>query len=147
MHHGHATRIAGLSATYRAWSNMLQRCLNEKNGRYADYGGRGITVYIEWQKFENFLADMGVKPEGLTLDRIDNDKGYTPSNCRWVTYQQNNLNKRKYKNNISGVKGISWKGDDGKWVVHIRTPSGRKYLGSFYRLEAAIEARRAHGPI
>ena len=64
---------------------MKGRCLNPKHKAYPAYGGRGITVCEKWLKFENFLKDMGERPEGKTLDRKDNDKGYYKGNCRWAT--------------------------------------------------------------
>lgn len=83
--------------TYQIWVNMKQRCTNPNNARYADYGGRGITLCKRWFKFENFLADMGLPPEKHTLDRIDNEKGYSKSNCRWATYAVQNKNSRRAK--------------------------------------------------
>lgn len=83
--------------TYQVWGNMKQRCLNPNSTRYADYGGRGITVCERWLSFENFLADMGVAPDGLTLDRVDNEKGYSPDNCVWNTYANQNKNSRRAK--------------------------------------------------
>ena len=90
--HGHYK-----SATNRAWSSARNRCNNKNNKNFSDYGGRGIRMCERWSKFENFLADMGEKPKGLTLDRIDNDGNYEPGNCRWVTAQVNNANKRNSK--------------------------------------------------
>jgi hypothetical protein len=84
--------------TYRSWDAMKQRCTNLNNPHYADYGGRGISVCDRWlNSFKAFLEDMGEKPDGLTLDRIDNDGDYTPANCRWATYSEQNLNKRSRK--------------------------------------------------
>jgi hypothetical protein len=74
---------------------MLQRCNNQNFHQYKDYGGRGITVCERWRKFENFLADMGEPPEGMSLDRINNDGNYEPGNCRWATKLEQRANARR----------------------------------------------------
>lgn len=79
---------------YYAWASMLQRTTNKKHRGWADYGGRGITVCARWLKFDNFLADMGKIPPGTSLDRIDNNKGYFPENCRFSTAAQQQRNTR-----------------------------------------------------
>jgi len=80
------------SRIHAIWGNMLNRCNNKSHGKYKNYGGRGIKVCDRWCKFENFFADMG-PDNGLEIDRIDNDKGYEPGNCRWVTHRENSFNK------------------------------------------------------
>jgi hypothetical protein len=79
--------------TYQCWSSMRQRCTNPKNKEYNSYGGRGIVVCAAWGKFENFYTDMGDKPEGKTLDRINNNGNYEKANCRWATYAEQMRNK------------------------------------------------------
>lgn len=75
--------------TYRSWQSMKTRCYNEASFKYPDYGGRGVTVCKRWLKsFEAFLADMGERPEGTTLDRRDGKKGYSKANCRWATREE-----------------------------------------------------------
>ena len=88
-------RVHGRShtRTYNVWRAMLNRCNDPKNKRYARYGGRGIAVCERWMDLEKFIEDMGEAPDGLQLDRIDNDGPYDPSNCRWVTQQANRENR------------------------------------------------------
>ena len=83
---------------YAVWREMKSRCLNPNNYSYQSYGGRGISVCERWMEFIPFYEDMGDAPEGMQIDRIDNDKGYSKENCRWATPKQNYANRGR-KNN------------------------------------------------
>lgn len=94
LKHGHSKRKR-LTGTYQSWAGMLSRCRNTKNPKYPDYGGRGISVCSRWIEFKNFLADMGEKTVGSSIDRIKNDGDYEPGNCQWATaFQQANNSRR-----------------------------------------------------
>ena len=95
--HGHNT-IKEKSPTWHSWNSMLKRCRLESHNSYPNYGGRGITICGPWQAdFRNFLADMGERPAGTTIDRINNNGNYEPSNCKWSTRSEQQRNKRPFK--------------------------------------------------
>ena len=88
--------------TYFAWRNMRSRCTSQAHVAWHNYGGRGIKVCPEWDSYDQFMQDMGPKPPGLTLERLNTNKGYTPGNCAWVT-MRDNLNNRRNTTRIAGV--------------------------------------------
>lgn len=95
--HGHMRRTNGVavgSPTYRSWQGMIMRCHNPQRKCFEYYGARGITVCEQWHDFKNFLSDMGQRPEGLSLERINNDGNYEPNNCKWATRLEQTNNKR-----------------------------------------------------
>lgn len=98
--------IHGMSRTaiYDIWKSMKGRCLNTKDKRYKSYGGRGITICDRWLKFEGFYEDMGDQPNGMTIERIDNDRDYNKDNCKWATMKEQAQNRRT--NVILSYKGI-----------------------------------------
>lgn len=123
---------------------MKQRCYNPKASNYRYYGGRGITICDEWQKYEPFheWAMGNGYEEGLSIDRIDNDGNYEPSNCRWEEPTTQIINQRTRNDNGVGRKGVSLRKDTGKYVAYISINKKRKVLGNYNTLEEATMARR-----
>ena len=111
--HGYASRQIK-NPTWRSWSTMIQRCTNPKATHYHRYGGRGILIDPTWFEFSQFLVDMGERPEGTTLDRINNDGDYEASNCRWASHQVQSAN-RFYS--TACINGCSCKRHRGKVFV------------------------------
>jgi len=108
--HGN-TRGGKETRTYRSWRSMMKRCYNKNTKDFSNYGGRGITVCERWRNsFESFLSDMGERPESKTLDRIDVNGNYEPSNCRWATHVEQSYNKRISKLTPQQAEDIG--GDD-----------------------------------
>jgi hypothetical protein len=124
---------------YAAWKSMKARCYNRKKGNYNKYGGRGIYVCDRWlNNFENFFSDMGPKPnKNYTLDRINNNGNYEPSNCRWATRSGQSQNQGLKNTNTSGAKGVR-KTKNGKYLARIGFNSKDHYLGTFDTFEEAV---------
>lgn len=141
--HGHCSRSSGETRTHRIWKGMITRCTNPKSKHWLKYGARGIGVCERWRKFENFLADMGQVPPGLTLEREDNAGNYEPGNCRWATpLEQAQNTRRNNKITINGVTKIlaEWARESG---VHRRTIMSRLALG--WDAHSAVFARGVRG--
>ncbi len=137
----------GLSWTpeYQVWNAAIQRCSRENNVAYSNYGGRGIKVCDRWVEsgesgFLNFLEDMGERPEGLTLDRIDVNGNYCKENCRWVDSTIQNHNRRKRENCSSIYIGVCYDNTFSKWQAYIQKYGKRTTLGYFLSEESAARA-------
>ena len=125
---------------YEIWENMKQRCYNTKCPMYNYYGGRGITICEEWKNHPEAFVNWALQndyAENLTVDRIDNSKGYSPDNCRWVDRKTQALNRNLQSNNKSGIKNVFWDKSRNKWRVQIDDWSKR-----FNTKEEAIKARK-----
>ena len=123
----------GLSHTkaYSCWKGLLRRCYTKDYAKYSDYGGRGITVCKRWKdSVSNFVEDMGQPPEGLSLDRIDNDGNYEPDNCRWATKSIQARNKRSI-GTTSKHRGVHFNTKRSLWVAGISVDGVSKHLGYF----------------
>ncbi len=129
--------------TYRSWHSMLRRCHNPKNPIYAKYGAKNIQVCERWRNsFKAFYEDMGVRPEGKTIHRIDPDGNYEPGNCKWATRQEQNRQLRLRKTNKSGYRGVHY--SRGAWVANIRIDNRPTHIGCYEtKEEAAVEYDQA----
>ena len=95
--------ISTTQPTYKSWRAMIERCYDENNASYSRYGARGISVCDRWRNsYDDFIADMGFRPDGMTLDRRDNEGSYEPGNVRWATKKQQDRN-RRYNRRVDGT--------------------------------------------
>lgn len=106
--HGHgSTKPGRVVKTHRIWASMIGRCNNPRDPGWHHYGGRGIAVCDRWKSYANFLADMGEATSGLSINRIDNNRGYEPENCRWATLAEQSRNTRRTKKiTVCGVEMV-----------------------------------------
>jgi hypothetical protein len=135
---------------YLCWWNMLDRCLNPQNSVFRYYGGRGIGVCVRWRSFPNFFTDMGPRPRGFSIERVNNDGNYEPSNCLWADRGTQNRNKRKSavrprgrpgfnftQHDMITMKGV-WRSrkyqNDAERTVAVRRRSGKKPSRAWLRL-------------
>lgn len=124
------------------YNQMVSRCHNEDNPSYYNYGGRGIKVCDRWlESAFNFYEDMGDCPEGMSLERVNNDQGYSPENCKWETKSMQQFNQRIAPNNTSGRTGVYWREDRQTWSVQIDHQNETIRLGCYKSFEKACEVR------
>lgn len=130
---------------YRIWTHMKTRCYDEKAHDYERYGGRGIDICSEWRyqfpNFESWALENGYQ-DSLTIDRINNDKGYAPNNCRWTDKTTQVRNRRVSKNSKTGVTGVVWSKHANQWLAYLYLNYKQKTLGYYKNLEDAIRARQ-----
>ena len=146
------------SPEYRAWRSMIDRCVNARHPAFSYYGGRGIVVCEQWlhgdsirSGFVYFVLDIGIRPDAsLSLDRIDNSKGYEPSNCRWATRVEQSRNRRPYvtrarRKNIGGTStryvGVNKRTDCNRWRARIAVGGKQRTIGTFQSAISAAFAR------
>lgn len=141
---GDRNRTHGLSEhrLFNTWNSMIYRCSNKNSIGYHNYGGRGIKVCERWGDFKLFLDDMeNTFKEGLTLDRINNDKGYYKENCKWSTVSEQTRNKRKMDGCSSIYRGVCFDKRSKKWMSSIRDLFGKsKFLGYYTCEKQAAQA-------
>lgn len=127
--------------TYQIHEGMIRRCKPHLAEDFPYHAGKGIQVCEEWESFENFFADMGECPEGMSLDRIDVDGNYCKENCRWATNSVQGYNKGLDPNNTSGKSGVSWYTRNEKWSAEIHVENKHIRLGMFSNFDDAVKAR------
>lgn len=140
---GQATKTHGYSGTptYSSWQQMRDRCTNPNSTGYENYGGRGIIYDPRWEQFENFLEDMGERPEDTTLDKIDNNGNYCKENCRWADKTTQTFNRRKREGCSSSYVGVYFNIEKTKWHARLNFYREKIDLGYF---TTEVEAAKAY---
>ena len=146
MHHN-ATHGQYKTKTYASYRAMLQRATDENHNGAEYYSEKGIKVFEDWLQpgaggVFAFIRDMGERPEGTTLDRIDPNGDYTPDNCRWAEPSLQAYNQGKRVHNTSGKTGVSWNKEKSRWEAYISKDKKTIKLGYFKTLEEAIRVRQ-----
>lgn len=140
--HGHTVN-ADHSPTFTSWHSMMQRCLNENHEAYKLYGAIGVGVQESWKDFINFLEDMGERPHGTTLNRINGAMIYSKETCEWATLSIQAYDQKKRITNKSGKTGVCWDKRLSKWEAYISVDKKKISLGFSEELQEAIELRKA----
>ncbi len=130
---------------YQVWMGIKGRCRNPNYRQWNDYGGRGITMCERWNDFKTFAADMGERPPGYSIDRIDNDRGYSPENCRWATRKEQQRNQRRAV--FVDVEGVRYRAIElaDKAGVKVDTVIARAQRGLPY--EKVVSSERGHSAV
>jgi hypothetical protein len=134
--------------TKTSYKAMKARCCNSSHMAFSKYSSLPTPICSRWledepQGFINFIEDMGERPDGMTLDRIDPCLGYSKENCRWTSYEVQNFNISKKENNTSGRTGVYWNKNLSKWLAYIRLEGKSRHLGYFIDFEDAVKARES----
>lgn len=131
------------SPTYTTWSNMIQRCINPDRWDFKHYGGRGIRFDPRWKDFKEFYSDMGTKPEGMSLERMKADEGYSKDNCIWADETTQNYHQRNRSDNTSGTPGVTYHSENNMWIARLWKDKKVVHYSYHETYRDAVDARKA----